>query len=93
MEQYNDPKQVDILSESSNFLAPKKFYTSDLHIGHKNIIGFDHRPFSSLDEMTEKIIANWNKTFFLRTANNLVPIEVKSKNGKNEINENTYILR
>ncbi len=63
MEQYNDPKQVDIFSESSNFLAPKKLYTSDLHIGHKNIIGFDHRPFSSLDEMTEKIIANWNKTF------------------------------
>lgn len=93
MEQYNDPKQVDIFSESSNFLAPKKFYTSYLHIGHKDIIGFDHRPFSSLYEMTEKIIANWNKTFFLRTANNLVPIEVKSKNGKNEINENTYILR
>lgn len=63
MEQYNDPKQVDILSESSNFLAPKKFYMSDLHIGHKSIIGFDRRPFSSLDEMTEKIIANWNKTF------------------------------
>lgn len=78
------------MSESSNFLAPKKFYTSDMHIGHKSIIGFDRRPFSSLDEMTEKIIANWNKTFFLRTANNLVPIEVKSQN---EINENTYILR
>ena len=45
------------------FLAPKKNYTSDLHIGHKNIIDFDHRPFSSLDEMTEKIIANRNKTF------------------------------
>ena len=63
MEQYNDPKQVDILSESLNILAPKKIYTSDLHIDHKNIIVFDHRPFSSLDEMTEKIIANWNKTF------------------------------
>lgn len=63
MEQYNDPKQVDILSESSNFFSTPKNYTSDLHIGHKNIIGFDHRPFSSLDEMTEKIIANWNKTF------------------------------
>lgn len=62
MEQYNDQKQVDILSESLNILAPKN-YTSDLHIGHKNIIGFDHRPFSSLDEMTEKIIANQNKTF------------------------------
>lgn len=31
MGQYNDPKQVDILSESSNILAPKKFYMSDLH--------------------------------------------------------------
>ncbi|MEE0538157.1 MAG: hypothetical protein UC749_06875 [Ruminococcus sp.] len=51
------------MSESLNILAPKKMCTSDLHIGHKNIIGFDHRPFSSLDEMTEKIIANWNKTF------------------------------
>ena len=50
MEQYNDPKQVVILSESSNILAPKKLYTSDLHIGHKNIIGFDHRPFNSLDD-------------------------------------------
>lgn len=47
----------------SKLLAPKKFYTSDLHIGHKSIIGFDRRPFSSLDEMTEKIIANQNKTF------------------------------
>ncbi len=63
MGQYNDPKQVDILSESSNFFNTQKNSTSDLHIGHKNIIGFDHRPFSSLDEMTEKIIANWNKTF------------------------------
>ena len=75
MEQYNDPKQLVILSESSNILATKKLYTSDLHIGHKNIIGFDHRPFSSLDEMTEKIIANWNKTFSCELLTILSPLK------------------
>jgi len=38
----------------------KKFYTSDLHLGYKNILRFDNRPFQSLDEMTEIIIDNWN---------------------------------
>ena len=26
-------------------------YTSDLHFGHKNVIQFDHRPFSNVEEM------------------------------------------
>lgn len=38
----------------------RKFYISDLHIGHKNIIAFDQRPFFTLDEMKEAIISNWN---------------------------------
>lgn len=37
---------------------PKKFYTSDLHIGHKNILKFDNRPFFNLEEMKETIINN-----------------------------------
>lgn len=44
----------------SKLLASKKFYTSDMHIGHKSIIGFDRRPFSSLYEMAETMINNWN---------------------------------
>ena len=35
-------------------------YISDLHFGHKNVIGFDHRPFADVDEMDNYIIRAWN---------------------------------
>lgn len=37
-----------------------KYYISDLHIGHLNCLKFDNRPFSSLEEMKQTIINNWN---------------------------------
>lgn len=37
-----------------------KYYISDLHLGHENVILFDDRPFKSLDDMQETIIKNWN---------------------------------
>ena len=36
------------------------FYTSDLHIGHKNALRFDNRPFETIDEMERTIIERWN---------------------------------
>lgn len=39
----------------------KIFFTSDLHLGHKNVIRFDNRPFSSVEEMDREIIARWNR--------------------------------
>lgn len=37
------------------------FYISDLHLFHEASIRFDQRPFSSLEEMHEMILENWNK--------------------------------
>ena len=36
-------------------------YTSDLHFEHKNVIQFDHRPFSNVEEMDAFIMQCWNK--------------------------------
>ena len=37
-----------------------KYYISDLHFGHKNVIKFDKRPFFNIDDMERTIIENWN---------------------------------
>lgn len=36
------------------------FFTSDLHLGHANIIRHCDRPFESVDEMDEVILQRWN---------------------------------
>lgn len=36
------------------------FFTSDFHVGHHNVIRFDGRPFTDVNEMNQKLIENWN---------------------------------
>lgn len=38
------------------------YFTSDQHYGHKNIIEYTSRPYSSIEEMNEKLIDNFNST-------------------------------
>ena len=38
----------------------KYFFTADLHLGHKNVIKYCNRPFKSLDQMNQTLIARWN---------------------------------
>lgn len=38
-----------------------RFFISDLHLGHKNVLSYEDRPFKSLEEMHAALIANWNK--------------------------------
>lgn len=42
-------------------VGQKVFFTSDLHVGHRNILNFCHRPFSDIQAMSEGLIANWNR--------------------------------
>jgi calcineurin-like phosphoesterase family protein len=43
------------------YKAGNVWFTSDLHIGHKNIIKLCGRPYKDTHEMTEDIITKWNK--------------------------------
>ena len=37
-------------------------YISDLHLFHSNVLKFDNRPFSNIEEMENTIITDWNNT-------------------------------
>lgn len=36
------------------------YFTSDLHLGHANILRFQNRPFDSVEDMNIKLIQNYN---------------------------------
>lgn len=38
-----------------------KYFIADLHIGDKNVMLYEHRPFETAEKMREQIIKNWNE--------------------------------
>lgn len=39
----------------------KIWFTADTHFGHGNVIRYNQRPFSSVSEMDNALIENWNE--------------------------------
>ncbi len=37
-----------------------RWFTSDTHFGHANVLRYSKRPFASVEEMNEAMIARWN---------------------------------
>jgi calcineurin-like phosphoesterase family protein len=42
------------------FAADKVLFTSDTHFMHRSILKYTSRPFATIEEMNEGLIANWN---------------------------------
>ena len=40
---------------------PRIFIAADLHLDHKNIIRYCHRPFRSVQQMNSRLVSNWNR--------------------------------
>lgn len=42
--------------------ASKTYFTSDWHLGHRNVLEFDQRPFQDISHMHQVLINNYNNT-------------------------------
>lgn len=40
---------------------PNTYFISDLHLGHKNCLAFDNRPFTTVEDNDNEIIRRWNE--------------------------------
>jgi calcineurin-like phosphoesterase family protein len=60
LRQYRHLSGIELVKSPEPSEEPP-FVTSDLHLGHENIIRYCRRPFSSAAEMDEVLINNWNR--------------------------------
>lgn len=37
------------------------YFTADTHLGHENVIQYEHRPFQTAAQMDEALVRNWNR--------------------------------
>lgn len=45
----------------TEYWKDKVFFTADTHFGHKNIINYCSRPFTTVESMNETLVAAWNQ--------------------------------
>lgn len=55
-----DKTKIALCNLNNNSNEKRIFVTSDLHLGHYNIIRYCKRPFNNLDDMNTKLVRNWN---------------------------------
>lgn len=48
-------------STASTVLGVGTFFTSDMHVDHRNILAYCERPFGDLDSMREELAKRWNE--------------------------------
>jgi calcineurin-like phosphoesterase family protein len=53
---------VSTISPKTSEGSRRIYFTSDWHVGHKNVIEFDCRPFKDLDHMHRVLVNNYNAT-------------------------------
>jgi calcineurin-like phosphoesterase family protein len=54
-------KQADKMKPRDTLSGKKVFFTSDTHFNHTSILRHCSRPFTSVEEMNETLIGNWNR--------------------------------
>ena len=74
------------------------WFTADTHFGHKNILEYSARPFSTIEEMNEALIKNWNSkvandddVFHLGDVGLCSPSKLKEI--LNQLNGKIYLIR
>lgn len=65
------------------------YFTSDLHLGHKNVLKLCNRPFGSIEEMDACLIENWNS----RVTNNDTVYILGDLMFRNSVPPEEYLLK
>ena len=55
------------------------YFTSDLHLGHANILRFQNRPFDSVEDMNIKLIQNYNSMVHKVEESNMLIQQLKGR--------------
>lgn len=80
-------------------MSKKIFYISDLHFGHANVLNYDSRPWTNVDEMNKDMIYLWNQrvgkrdTVYILGDFSMTLSIKEAKDIVNQLNGNKHLIR